>query len=93
MPSTTVSQHSGPSPIHMVQHGMHLPIGHPHQNQAMVSSQHLSQSHVIQEIQDLNVNKRPRLGFTNDSRQPIHQPLLIDTRDMVEVKKVSFVYK
>ena len=75
--------------MHMVgQHGLHLSVGHPHQAQAIVTSQHLAQSHIIQDIQDLNVNKRPRLGFGNDSRSSLHQPLLIDTRDVVEVKKV-----
>ncbi|CAG2100531.1 unnamed protein product [Medioppia subpectinata] len=90
MTSNTVSQHTGPSPLHMVHQGMHLPLAYPHQTQAIVSSAHIPQSHtmsIIQDMTDMNANKRPRLGFGNDQRSSLHQPLLIDTRDVVEVKK------
>jgi len=87
MPSTT---HTGPTPIHMVQHGLHLPVGPHHQTAPMVPNQHLTQSHIIQDMSEISGNKRPRLTMANESRAPIHQPLLIDTRDMIEVKKVIY---
>ncbi len=86
--STTVSQHSGPAPLHMVQHGLHLTGPHLSNAPMVPQQQHLSQTHLIQDISEISANKRPRLTMPNESRAPIHQPLLIDTRDMVEVKKV-----
>lgn len=87
-PSTTVSQHSGPAPLHMVQHGLHLAGPHLSNAPMVPQQQHLSQTHIIQDISEISANKRPRLTMPNESRAPIHQPLLIDTRDIIEVKKV-----
>lgn len=95
MPSTTVSQHNtGPTPMHMMgaQHGLNLPVGPHHSSAPMVPSQHLPQTHLIQDISDISTNKRPRLALDLESRAPIHQPLLIDTRDIIEVKKVIILY-
>ena len=75
----TIGHHG--APIHMVPHG-YLSGGH-HQSGGIVQSTH--QLHDVSG--ELSGNKRPRL--TIDTRASIHQPLVIDTRDNVEVKKVK----
>ena len=54
-------------------------------NQGSVSN--IAHSHLIHESSDFMTNKRPRLYM--EIKPSIQQPLLIDTQEVAEVKKVG----
>lgn len=82
MNTVTSSHHA---PVHL-QHG--IPVHSGHHQVGLHSSPHIAQPHLVQETSDLPSQKRPRLS----EARALHQPLIIDTRDVIEIKKVVKVF-
>lgn len=78
------------SSLNFNQHDLNLSQGHTLNRLNQVPSSNLSHPHLINESSELIACKRPRLYI--DNKSSMHQPLMIDTLDMSEVKKVGLLY-
>lgn len=78
------------SSLNFNQHDLNLSQGHTLNRLNQVPSSNLSHPHLINESSELIACKRPRLYI--DNKSSMHQPLMIDTLDMSEVKKVGLLF-